>query len=63
MFAAAAAPPTLDASLGRAPAATSSSVVHSPCGSIRILNVSPSSSTFAGAVAEIVVSRVNVSRS
>ena len=38
-------------------------VVHSPCGSIVTLNVKPLSSSRAGAVAEISVSRRNVSRS
>ena len=42
---------------------TSSSVVHSPCGAICTSNVRPVSSIFAGAVAEITVSRPNVSRS
>ncbi len=48
-----------------APAAvtTSRSVVHSPWGSIRTLNVNPFSSTSAGAEAEIVVRRRYVSRS
>ena len=38
------------------------SVVQVPCGSTVTVNVSPCSSTVAGAVAEIVVSRRNVSR-
>ena len=39
------------------------SVVHSACGSIRISNVKPRSSSRAGAEAEISVARLNFSRS
>jgi len=42
---------------------TSRRVVHSPCGSILVVNVRPALSTFAGAVAEISVARRKVSRS
>ena len=45
------------------PAATVSSVVQLPCGWIRARNVRPSLSIFAGVEAEIVVVRLNVSRS
>ncbi len=38
------------------------SVVQEPCGSTLTVNVRPCSSTAAGSVAEIVVSRRNVSR-
>ena len=40
-----------------------SSIDHEPCGSIRQVNVRPSSSMVAGTDAEIIVSRRNVSRS
>jgi hypothetical protein len=44
-------------------AATSSSVFHSPCGSMRTLKLSPPSSTFARADDEMRVARTKVSRS